>query len=370
LTIYNNVLKLIGNIRFLKILEGLGGRMKRAILLGIVSILFPLKALFAQGGPCDFNGNGYPDVNDLINLDNLLQGCFYVDTLPDYWPEGDCDQDSLSVTISDALALGIRLIYGHGHAQGQVVESMTDTISIPSASAEPGQTLTLPVHLYTSDPVNGAQFYLLYDPTLLSITDISQPDSEPSNGFRYICFYGSGASGSALPFGAPGYFHDPLVYLTIAISPTAPSPSQARIEFADNPHRAAYTGLAVYDSAAVPPAPDMMFIRPVTVDGIISINSTGISNETAPKRDRLALDIWGNPSNLSYQILFHLPQASDVDLNVFDLLGRRLANLAGGRYSAGDHIITWDAGALASGIYFLRLATDDDHVTKRVTLLK
>jgi hypothetical protein len=343
--------------------------MRTTILLCIVSILFPLNASFAQRDPCDFSENGHPDVADLARFANLIQSCFYVDTLPDYWPGGDCDQDSLSATMSDLMALCIRLIHGQT-IQGQVVESSNDTISIPSASAYPGQTLTLPVHLHTSAQVNGAQFYLRYDPTLLSVTDISQPDSEPSNGFGNICYYGSGASGAALPFMVPNYIHDPLVYLTVTVGPTAPAPSQAHIEFADNPSHAAYTGLTVYDSTAVPPEPDVMFIRPVKINGIINITTTAVSNETAPKDDRLSLDIRANPGNPTYQILFHLPQASDIDLDVYDLLGRRLTSLASGRYSAGDHIIAWNAGSLASGIYFLRLATEVDDVTRKMTLLK
>jgi hypothetical protein len=42
-------------------------------------------------------------------------------------------------------------------------------------------------------------------------------------------------------------------------------------------------------------------------------------------------------------------------LEVYDVLGRRVATLAEGRHGAGHHAVTWDADGLASGIYLCRL---------------
>ena len=44
-----------------------------------------------------------------------------------------------------------------------------------------------------------------------------------------------------------------------------------------------------------------------------------------------------NPSAGWSRIAFSLPQAKEVSLAVFDLSGRRIAELAKGRYAAGDH---------------------------------
>ena len=54
-------------------------------------------------------------------------------------------------------------------------------------------------------------------------------------------------------------------------------------------------------------------------------------------------------------IAFTLPaNATDVDLSVFDVSGRRVATLARGAVEAGPHTVRWDGGT-AAGIYFVRL---------------
>jgi hypothetical protein len=51
-------------------------------------------------------------------------------------------------------------------------------------------------------------------------------------------------------------------------------------------------------------------------------------------------------------------------------LGRRITSLASGWQPAGDHELTWDAGSLSSGIYFVRLSAKDEDITRKLTLLK
>jgi hypothetical protein len=59
-----------------------------------------------------------------------------------------------------------------------------------------------------------------------------------------------------------------------------------------------------------------------------------------------------------------LPQAMDVDLSVFDVLGRRRRVMADGTLPAGETILTWnwldhDGSSLSDGVYFVRLRTRD-----------
>jgi hypothetical protein len=344
--------------------------MKTIIVLIAASVLIPTAVTSAQVEPCDFNDNGYPDVADLIRVDGIINCAIQIDTLLQYWPNGDCDQDSLHLTLADELSLGIRMVHGAGYGLGQIVESAIDTISIPNTIAAPGQTITFPISIKTERLLNGIQFYLRYDPAVINITDVFQPDSLPSNSFDRSCYFDSGVSSSALPYTQPGIFHDPLVFITAVVNANAPTPSQTTIEFANDPQRPAYTGFATADSSVVPPAPDVMFIRPVTVDGIINIVRMGISEETGQSNERPSLEIWANPSNLTFQIRFHIPRTMDISLGIYDLLGRQLTSLAGGLYNAGDHEVTWGAGSLSSGIYFVRLTTEDENITRKLTLLK
>lgn len=82
-----------------------------------------------------------------------------------------------------------------------------------------------------------------------------------------------------------------------------------------------------------------------------------------------------NPFNPSTTIAFSLPRASDVELAVYTLDGRRVAVLVDGTLPAGPHAATWtgrdDGGRqVASGTYFYRLTTGEETLTRRMVLVK
>ena len=77
-----------------------------------------------------------------------------------------------------------------------------------------------------------------------------------------------------------------------------------------------------------------------------------------------------NPFNPATVIRFQLPEAADVTLEVFDMLGQRIALPADGRMAAGEHEAVWDATGMASGLYLYRLTTNDVSLTRRMMLVK
>jgi len=77
-----------------------------------------------------------------------------------------------------------------------------------------------------------------------------------------------------------------------------------------------------------------------------------------------------NPFNASAVITYELPQAGDVSLEIFNLMGQRAGLLVDGYKEAGRHKVTWNAAGYPSGIYFYRLDAGDKVFTKRMTLLK
>ena len=62
-----------------------------------------------------------------------------------------------------------------------------------------------------------------------------------------------------------------------------------------------------------------------------------------------------NPFNGETSIQFALPTAGEVELSVFDLLGRHVKSLMSRRLDAGWHTVRWDASGCASGVYLYRL---------------
>ncbi|MFY0685451.1 MAG: T9SS type A sorting domain-containing protein, partial [Balneola sp.] len=78
-----------------------------------------------------------------------------------------------------------------------------------------------------------------------------------------------------------------------------------------------------------------------------------------------------NPFNPSTSIAFGLPASGNVTLEVFDLLGRKVATLLHNENrTAGRHTINFDASSLSSGMYIYRLKAGNSVVTKKLTLIK
>lgn len=78
-----------------------------------------------------------------------------------------------------------------------------------------------------------------------------------------------------------------------------------------------------------------------------------------------------NPFNPSTQIVYGVPSASNVRLEVFDMLGRQVAVLVNGdTMPAGRHTVRFDASRFASGVYVYRLQVGEKVMTKRMVLIK
>ncbi len=76
-----------------------------------------------------------------------------------------------------------------------------------------------------------------------------------------------------------------------------------------------------------------------------------------------------NPFNPSTTITFDLPEASDVSLGIYDVLGQRVAELAEGRYEIGRHSVSWNGGSVGSGVYFARFIAHQTVEVRKVMKL-
>jgi hypothetical protein len=77
-----------------------------------------------------------------------------------------------------------------------------------------------------------------------------------------------------------------------------------------------------------------------------------------------------NPFNPTTTIKFDLPKTSNVKIEIFDLLGRRVESLVNMNASAGTYVAMWNATNFASGIYFYRITAGDFVATKKMLLIK
>ncbi|MCP4650479.1 MAG: T9SS type A sorting domain-containing protein [PVC group bacterium] len=115
-------------------------------------------------------------------------------------------------------------------------------------------------------------------------------------------------------------------------------------------------------------------ILPSFAPSVLNIkkSSTGIDDEirgNLPKSFELSQN-YPNPFNPSTNIAFALPTKSNVKLEIFNLLGQKVADLAQGQMEAGYHEVTWNANNTPSGVYFYRIITDEQSLTRKMMLLK
>ena len=100
-------------------------------------------------------------------------------------------------------------------------------------------------------------------------------------------------------------------------------------------------------------------------------NVTGVDGEREiiPTMPQLLYN-YPNPFNAQTTISFSTPEAGLVEIDIFDILGRRIGTAFSGDLQAGQNRIIWDAGSLPSGAYFYRLAVGDKFETGKMILLK
>jgi hypothetical protein len=77
-----------------------------------------------------------------------------------------------------------------------------------------------------------------------------------------------------------------------------------------------------------------------------------------------------NPFNPTTTISYSLAKAGQVELTVFNLLGKEVASLANEVQEAGVHNVTFDASNLTSGVYFYTLRTEGQTFTNKMMLMK
>ena len=108
--------------------------------------------------------------------------------------------------------------------------------------------------------------------------------------------------------------------------------------------------------------------------GYFALPFAALSGASAlPERFDLGQN-YPNPFNPSTTISYQLPTAMPVRLEVFDVLGQRIALLVDGERAAGFHTVRWDATdaagwAVAAGVYFYRLSGDGVHLTRSMVLI-
>ena len=107
-------------------------------------------------------------------------------------------------------------------------------------------------------------------------------------------------------------------------------------------------------------------IKALTTDGPVAVEH---SSDAIPQ-DFALLQNFPNPFNPATTIPYHLQHSSNVTLEIYDVLGRKVATLVNRVQPAGSYQITWNASDQVSGVYFYRLQTANYIETKKMVLIK
>jgi subtilisin family serine protease len=110
----------------------------------------------------------------------------------------------------------------------------------------------------------------------------------------------------------------------------------------------------------------------VYVPVTLNLTSTAISEESAEGvAGTFALEQnYPNPFNPSTTIGYRVQDRGFVSLKVHDVLGREIATLVNEQKPPGTYEVTWNSGALSSGVYYYRLLAGGQVVTRKMMLLK
>jgi hypothetical protein len=96
----------------------------------------------------------------------------------------------------------------------------------------------------------------------------------------------------------------------------------------------------------------------------------GAVGKNGPPSEYALEQNYPNPFNPSTTINFSIGKISNVKLRVYNILGQQVMTLVDTRMTPGAHSVVFDAGKLASGVYFYRLDAGNFVSVKKMLLLK
>jgi hypothetical protein len=124
----------------------------------------------------------------------------------------------------------------------------------------------------------------------------------------------------------------------------------------------AYLNITVTDDSSAT-AEDQLLVTISSITGLPNL-FTGIPTKF------MLMQNYPNPFNPITYIRYGLPQAVSVRLEVYNIIGQRVAVLVDEHQKAGYHLAPFDAQNFASGLYFYHLKTDKFQAVKKMILVK
>ena len=110
--------------------------------------------------------------------------------------------------------------------------------------------------------------------------------------------------------------------------------------------------------------------KEIVVTGIGTDNTVNVQDQNLTPLAFTLEQNYPNPFNPSTIISFKLPEQTNVELKVYDVLGNEVATLVNEIKPAGNYEAEWDASNLPSGVYIYQLRAGTYTQMKKMILLK
>ncbi|GMU90157.1 MAG: hypothetical protein AMXMBFR49_23630 [Chlorobiota bacterium] len=115
-------------------------------------------------------------------------------------------------------------------------------------------------------------------------------------------------------------------------------------------------------------------LKQTDLDGSFSYSNEVEVDVANPEEFSLSQN-WPNPFNPSTSISFSLPEASNIRIVIYDVVGNKVADLVSGNFTAGWHKANFDASRLNSGVYLYTITAQGNSgkafsATRKMMLLK
>ena len=82
------------------------------------------------------------------------------------------------------------------------------------------------------------------------------------------------------------------------------------------------------------------------------------------------ISIYPNPFNPETTINFSNPIDQHIKINIYNVLGKYIGNIYDNQIASGKHSFKWNAQDYSSGVYFIKIISNNEIATQKVVLIK